>query len=383
VRQPNLEAMTELVGLVYDCAVSTDGWTPLLERATRLFDASGTVFFVHDLRGKVEYSTHWGVPDDAMGEYVRDFAGIDLARDVALALPPGTVTTDESPPADVYRNSSIRNEFRIPWDVPRYAGYDVFRDEHRLAGFAVQASARRAPFGALEAAVLERLLPHLRRAVAMGMVAARVDVQRRGLEDAIEGLAVGVVLVGANGAVHFANRAARGIAARRDGLTIVGDRLHASSPDDDRALQAAIATAVRTAPHARLDGGGALTIRRAAEARPYSVLVNPGAGPDAGSPWRIASAVVVIGDPDAQLVSAAELAQRLYGLTPSEARLALALASGTRLEAYADEHHLAVSTARWTLKHVLRKTGARRQADLVRLLLLGPVAIGTGLRARR
>lgn len=34
-----------------------------------------------------------------------------------------------------------------------------------------------------------------------------------------------------------------------------------------------------------------------------------------------------------------------------------------------------VSTARWTMKQALGKTGARRQADLVRMLLTGPAAV--------
>ena len=66
---------------------------------------------------------------------------------------------------------------------------------------------------------------------------------------------------------------------------------------------------------------------------------------------------------------------QLYGLTPSEARVACAVASGESLESYASAHGISVSTVRWTMKQLLAKTGARRQADLVRILLSGPAAI--------
>jgi DNA-binding CsgD family transcriptional regulator len=89
---------------------------------------------------------------------------------------------------------------------------------------------------------------------------------------------------------------------------------------------------------------------------------------------RIASAVVLIGDPDSSLASAETIAMQLYGLTPSEARLACAVASGDSLESYARTRGITIATARWTMKQTLSKTGARRQADLVRMLLTGPVA---------
>ena len=68
---------------------------------------------------------------------------------------------------------------------------------------------------------------------------------------------------------------------------------------------------------------------------------------------------------------------QLYGLTPTEARLACSVASGESLESYASARGINVSTARWTMKQALAKTGARRQADLVRILLTGPASIAT------
>jgi len=375
VRQPDLDQLMDLMGLIYDGALSADGWNPLLERATRVFGASGAILFVHDLSGNVEFSTHWGLPDDAMDAYTRDFAPIDVARDTVLALPPGTVVTEESTPADLYRRSVILNEFRKPWDLARYVGYDVYRDPRRVAGFALQASARRPPFGAEEAALLERMLPHLRRAIAMSAHLGQSEAQRRGLADAIDGLVVGVVLVGDGSEVLFANAAARRIVQRRDGLALSGGRLRAHVSDDDRALAKAIANAIETSGRASVEGGGVVSVQRAWGAPSYSVLVNPGPGADSRSPLRTASAIILIGDPDAEVVSAEQIVTRLYDLTPGEARLALAVASGDSIETYAAERDIAVATVRWTMQQVLAKTGVRREADLVRLLLTGPTAM--------
>jgi DNA-binding CsgD family transcriptional regulator len=83
---------------------------------------------------------------------------------------------------------------------------------------------------------------------------------------------------------------------------------------------------------------------------------------------------VLIGDPDARLATPEQVVARLYGLTSSEARLAVAVASGDSLDGSAAAREISVSTVRQQMKQVFAKTGVRRQADLVRLLLTGPAA---------
>ncbi|MDN3574934.1 helix-turn-helix transcriptional regulator [Methylobacterium longum] len=60
--------------------------------------------------------------------------------------------------------------------------------------------------------------------------------------------------------------------------------------------------------------------------------------------------------------------QRIFRLSPAEARLALSLASGATLAEAAEAYGVCVATARAQLKAVFQKTGARRQAELVLLI---------------
>jgi len=63
--------------------------------------------------------------------------------------------------------------------------------------------------------------------------------------------------------------------------------------------------------------------------------------------------------------------RRLYGLTPAEARLAQALVAGEHLNDIAEHLGITKETARSQLKAVFAKTDTHRQAELVRVLLLG------------
>jgi DNA-binding CsgD family transcriptional regulator len=61
--------------------------------------------------------------------------------------------------------------------------------------------------------------------------------------------------------------------------------------------------------------------------------------------------------------------EQIFDLTPTEARLVLALTNGVSLKAFAEQSHTELSTVRWHLANARSKTGARNQLDLVRLVL--------------
>ncbi len=65
--------------------------------------------------------------------------------------------------------------------------------------------------------------------------------------------------------------------------------------------------------------------------------------------------------------------RRLYGLTPSQSRLAELLASGSSWKEAARRLGITEGSARQYLKIIFRKTATNRQADLVRRLNALPV----------
>jgi len=129
------------------------------------------------------------------------------------------------------------------------------------------------------------------------------------------------------------------------------------------------------------DMGGLLLLPRAWPLRPLMVTVTPLA-PRERSGGSIApglpqpAALLLIHDPDRAVAMPPERLVRVYGLTQAEARLAAALAGGSSLGAYADNARITIGTARWYLKQVLAKTGAHRQSELVRQVVMTAGAEG-------
>lgn len=374
MRRFDPDEILDLVGLIYDVALSADRWESMLERMATFFGGLAAVFFVRDSLG-VEpiFFRHWGLPETAPSEAMTILALVDVALETTL--PPGSVTTDEMSPRPAQPQRELLAESLRRWDLERYVGGDVFWDARRLGVVAVLASQRRAPFGEAEIELMKRFIMHLRRAVELRASSDQTDANRLVAQGVVEGMLTGVVLLDARGHVLSANASARRILESGDGLALARERLRAAAKVDDAGLQKAVAEAIEISEHSDASGGAALNVSRPSGARPYAVLVSPGASGASHPAFRIASAVVLIGDSDSGPVVSQEMAMQLYGLTPSEAHLACSVASGESLESYANARGIAVSTARWTMKQALKKTGARRQSDLVRILLTGPAGV--------
>jgi len=108
---------------------------------------------------------------------------------------------------------------------------------------------------------------------------------------------------------------------------------------------------------------------RRADGRPLFVRVVRLRAP--GTLLDVASAVraIFVVEPRERRFPTADVLREMYGLTAAEATTALALARGATLREIAGELHRGVETVRAHLKRAFEKTGARRQSELVALVL--------------
>ena len=83
----------------------------------------------------------------------------------------------------------------------------------------------------------------------------------------------------------------------------------------------------------------------------------------------------IIGDPERTQPIVPEALRTVYGLTPAEARLAIAIANGLSLDEIAALEAAQKGTLRSQLKAIFQKVGLNRQADLVKVLMTGPFRV--------
>jgi DNA-binding CsgD family transcriptional regulator len=149
--------------------------------------------------------------------------------------------------------------------------------------------------------------------------------------------------------------------------------MRATVPSENKRLQVLIQAATAAANGRGLEAGGAMIVSRPSLLRPYVMLVSPLHLGDGWAATQRARAVVFITDPETEFERQDQALERLFGLTPAESRLACILASGKSLKQAAEELSVSRNTVHSQLQKVFEKTGANRQADLVRLLLKSPI----------
>jgi DNA-binding CsgD family transcriptional regulator/PAS domain-containing protein len=252
---------------------------------------------------------------------------------------------------------------------------------HRHVGCQVE-------FGPEDKAFVESFMPHLRQAIQLAdrFEAARVGTEE--LKAAIDRLRCGVLICDAESRPCWWNAAAESIFERRDCLWVGADRLLAGSTYETEALRRLIADASHAEEGPWCAQERCLVLRPVASPSAVQVLAVPlsresgDATRRARRAQRFGRVMLLLSDASELPSLPEDLVARLFGLSPVESRLTVALCRGLTLGEYARIHGVSVGTARFQLKQILWKTGASRQSHLVRQVYLSVIAQTHPVRRR-
>jgi DNA-binding CsgD family transcriptional regulator/PAS domain-containing protein len=393
--QPSAETVSSLLGLLYESAASPEHWPGFL-RAVSQLTGSSTSYFVLVAPGQLpDFSLNYGFDPGWQSAYIEHFHAHDvlLKRFIAAKQVHGqwigtgaSVISDPEFQGTVFYNDFVRPQGQFHHCAVALGELDGQTD----GGMGMQRSPRDAPFGQETVALLSLLAPHLRRALNTHRALSQARSQNAELRHTVEALGQGLISLGSRGQVIRMSPAAQSILDERDGIELERGFLRASAPGLQSRLAAVVAGAVATgsgqggqyavrcataaAPEAGRgalwtpSAGGAMLIPRQPPRRPLQLAVTPFRSGNVLVDDRPA-ALAFLSDPEARPASRAEILRALYRLTPAECRLADLLAQGCDTASSAGQLAMTVETARFHIKSIFRKTGARRQSDLVRLIL--------------
>lgn len=362
----------EVVGLIYEAALDSRLWPRALQGIAEIGNGVLSVLFVV-------------VPQTT--RLLRCAANAPTDRDAGPA-PRGNANphpvngvqhrADSTLADDAIAIAAESARRALGWHCPTvsdlgYVGAKVLTsDGESIAAIAIQRARHQGPFERADLALLDRLTPHVLRALRLHARIADLDAQRRADRALRDRLPFAVIALDDRHRILELNQAAERLLAAGDGLSARHDRLRATHPRDRALLDRLIADAIAGTPTSGAGRGGMLTLRRASLRRPLGVTVVPvpRAAPlllEIGSP--LPAALVVVKDPETAPTPPAETLQCLFGLTSAEARFAAAFAAGDTLEDYAEAAALSLNYVRWLLKQIQAKTDTCSQVELVRVLV--------------
>lgn len=368
----DIDTFSRLVDSVYDAAHDPECWRDFLQGLAEVLNAKSGLFRVIDERTPaVRTNIHYNLDPELQAAHREYFINQDAYVEALRDRPGGYMAPGEALVGqDALRQTEFFADYLQPQDTWHICGGLALRNDHCTIMTGVQRDRKTGPFTHEDAEYFARFVPHIQRANHLGHLIASSEIRSATAEQALESLAVGVLLLDEHERVVHANHKGEILLQDQNGLARHEGRVCAGNAHDSGELRQKFA-AVRERARTRL------------APIPETVLLTPTADqprllvficpilehrPFFQGPWpRVTTAVFVSNLEDAGLLDH-EILMTLYGLTASEARLACALARGRELAELSHEWSVSRETLRTHLKRVLAKTGTNRQADLVRLL---------------
>lgn len=373
--------LDEITDLVYLGIGDEDELVQFLARLRRDFGAVAAALISHDFHTrKGSWTLEVGLDSRLRQSYIDHYAAQNPWLGYSPAYETGRVHVGHS---IIPGWELVRTEFYSDYLRPQECYHRLCGVPLRLGQETIYLTVMRAPgqpeFDARDIADVQRLLPHLGRALHLRRHLLRRCATHSALRDLLDALPLAVWIVDRDGRLVTMNAAAEAQLARGVGLRLVGGRLVAAGGSDLGGALRREVHAAALAPSAGGGAGGRVTLHPGQGQHPLLLHVSPlGARTDAGGQLAQPERLVAIMSPglagdDGEAV--ADLAGA-FGLTQAESRLCGQLLSGADLAEAAMRLGVSRNTVRTQLRQVFAKTGTHSQAALMRLIggMAPPVA---------
>ena len=365
IRVGKEETILDVVREVYGAAEVPARWPRVLDRIADTLRSTMTVLFSQNLdrSGASVVATTRIDPGD-----VQRYAGYYATRNVYFEagrhlIAPGAVIDDSMYDAHVLRSSEYYTDYLAPLGAHHTIAVVLAQEPGAAAMLSTFRSASVGPYRAEELEMVRLIQPHLEQAFRIHNrlfgAASRADFSLA----ALDLIPTGVAVLDERQRVKHLNASAEAILRMKDGVTIEEGAVRLASSGDNRRLAALLneAQSPQVGNHAQ---PAVLLAPRPSGRPPYSIVVAPlGPGHESGS-------VALLITDSATTITTEATVRSLYGLTPAESRVAVALLSGRNLDEIAGAFDVSIATVRTHLQRIFSKTGTRRQSELIRLLTM-------------
>jgi len=268
-----------------------------------------------------------------------------------------------------WERSEVFNEFLGPNDAAWFLAAWIHKTPTKVTAVSIQAPQDRGPFRESDAAVAQRFMPHLRRALDLKERLEMQQVHCESLQRILDEAPFGSAILDEKGIVREISasalsslQTANAIRRLRCGQWEIGDQIWrrlGSLPDSERQA-GPIDGLVHVPRKSRL---------------PLAIAVTR--VPGAVNAWLGNSSVwlLFVFDPERRVKVSVDILMQDLHVTRKEGEIAALLAEGQNIQSIACRLSISEQTARAHLKSIFTKTDLHSQADLVRRILTSPAWI--------
>lgn len=357
--------LARAVAHIYNAALDQTQWPQALGVLSDAAGAQGACCLVANKQSDaIDWVSFSGPCAGLAPEYIKHYSALDPYTPLIAKSPAGSrLWLSELLPPEALRRNEWYNDFVEKNSIKDIFGGKLLETKSRVIMFGFHAGGEKAALLRRHKQEIEVLLEALGKAASLQTKLQNAGWISSAAVQALDHLSAAVIVVDQDRRVFDLNGPAERIAEVADGLVIRSGHLGAVRSIDQNKIAAAIASA--TAKQGFRTGSEGLLVARR-EGRPsYVLAVAPLSGDKASHDRPLA--IVLVVNPEWRVPSADAVA-RTFGLSPAEARLAIALMQGRRMNDIARSFGVEITTARTQLSSILKKVGVERQADLIKAL---------------
>lgn len=364
------EAFLDLVGTVYDAALDPALWPDALQKLAKFAGGSAAAIYAKSPTAGSGIVYHqFGTDSHFRKLYFDRYVKVDPSTTAQYFAEVGQqVAVADIMPYDEFVETQFFREWCRPQGIVDAVSVVLDKSASSVALFGVFRYERE---GIVDDTMRQRMalvIPHVRRAVLIGDVLNSGSAETSAFAETLNGLDAGVYLVNRNAGIVFANTI--GQIMLREGNVVggEGDVLRVADREAETLLRNVVVSAAGGDDAIGTKGIAVpLTGKDGSRYVAHVLPLTSGARRTAGMAFAAAVALF-IRKTAAPTSSAPEVMARAFRLTPTELRVLLAVVEVDGLAKVAENLGMAPSTVKTHLGRVFQKTGAVRQADLVRLV---------------
>lgn len=371
---------SHIIPEIYEATLETGHWNYVLAMIAKLTKSkTACLYYKNRELNFTDTVAQYGMPVDMslnIGGYLEKLDSLFDQQNSNNS----SISSYEMYSPDSHRTVAESTEFYNSWmkpnDIYYIAGGHFIDEPTHKASLAILRSKQDGVWGKGDIRVLDEILPHLKRALNIYSEFTLLKTKQDALLKSLDRLVIGLILYDKYARVVYTNPTAESIIKNHPALQIHGDNLLLANPDEDRNLRQIIVDTAEIDPDDSWKQSVAIGVTHPNYDSPLPLLVTPMHAQLIPSEFDYegAKVAVFISDPDLKHPISVDSLISVYGLTRSEAQVAISLVNGHKIEEIAKSSNHSTHTIRSQLKSVFRKVGVSRQSDLVKVLLTGPLA---------
>ena len=387
--QDKTEKLVEVIGHLYDATINPELWETFMHKAGELVSGRTGVLVLnpngtpaHHLKQteKGTFSSrelevvakYINFPEELLAIYMKKFflhedvwynATLEKRINNDAFIGTELVALSDLRKTDFYKEvfNAGGNEYIVG------AVLDV--SPKGVTAFSMSRGNEKGNFSQEDKKIFKMLVPHLQRARVIFSYNEEIKTEQKLLKEALNACVSAVILIDEDAKVIFANNNAENVLRESDGILYKGGRIEILDTSQNREFQRLVGECIQTSRGFSLDAGGGLQVTRPSEKPQYRVIVTPlNMNSDHKRIDPLAAAAVFIYDTGELRPPKGSILSSMHGLTDTEVKVAHLFYQFYDLRKISEMLSIKKTTARTHFYSILKKTGAKSQAELMQML---------------